>query len=498
MFGILRSGVIFSVFAWVACASTTAGLRSPSAVNSTGDIQIGTDLGANVGQMLEFVKGGDLTAENCGSALKAVFSRAFTIKPAQLDAVALRAGGAKIIEHLFLIRQNLRRRLNEFAENGKASELCVSAVRDTLRASRVIEDYVAEWYANYPVDDTKAPIGALNGTFPWIQFHPEHKQLDLRSGDVFISRGNALTSAAISRITDDDANFSHLAMLYIDERTGEKWVVEAHIEIGAKVAKWDDYRFDGKARTVQLRYKDPELAQRAAKLMHDKVKAATDSGTNICYDFAMDMSDRKCMFCSEIVSVAFALASDEAVQIPRFFSTIKMKNPDFVRRLGVTATRTFMPADIELDGRFEVLAEWRDLGKVNRLHEYDAILTSIFSWMDNHGYVLHDSLRTDLRARALHRARSWPVFSKVLGAKFPTNMPRTTLATIMTLDTVGTKLAERLSAANIENRSRTGFWLTPEQMLDVLERYRKEDLQRLESGRATHFHQRLRKKQRKI
>lgn len=494
MKSILRGAIVFLVAGWLAYSFSTEpprGLRSLVASEGPGSK---ADLNASVEELLNFVRSDRLTAENCGPVLNDVYARAFDIKPAQLEARSLRGSSGRIIENLFLVRRLLRDRLTEFDRELKANESCVSAVRDTLRAARVIEDYVAEWHSEYPVNDPQAPVGAFNGSFPWIQTHPDHKQIQFRSGDVFISRGTAFTSAAISRITDDDANFSHLAILYVDEKTGEKWMVEAHIEVGSIVTRFDDYRFDGKARAVQLRFHDGDLAHRAAKLIHDRVKVASDSGENICYDFAMDMADRNCLFCSEVVSVAFAIGSSERVQVPRFPSTITMKNRDFVSRLGVAATRTFAPADIELDGRFKVVAEWRDLGKVNLLHEYDAILTSIFLWMERENYVMRNTFSTGVRSRVFHSVRRWPLFGGLLKEKFPKNMPRSALAAVMTLDAVGEQLLERLHAKNLDSRKTSGFWLTPGQMLAELELYRKEDLDRVAAGKKPHFHHLLSKK----
>lgn len=489
---LLHGALLMGVAILTACACTTTGSRGLSSRSST--IQLHGDLHASVEEMLTFVRTGGLTPENCAPVLKDVFTQAFDIEPARLDPNVLRERGTKIIEGLFMIRHHLRVRLNEFYQDGRASQACVSSVRDTLRAARVIEDYVAEWYASYPVDDPKKPVGAFNGTFPWVQTHPDHQQIDFRSGDLFISRGTAFTSAAIARITDDDANFSHLAILYIDEKTGEKWMVEAHIEVGSIVARFDDYRFDGKARAVQLRFEDPVVAHQAAKAIYEKVTAATSRGENICYDFDMNLDDRSCLFCSELVTDAFEMGSNGAVKVPRFLSTMRMKNRDFLDRIGATATTTFAPADIELDGRFTVLTEWRDLGKMNRLHEHDAILTSMFMWMEREDYVLHDALKTKALSRVMHGARRWPVFGSLLKKKFPKNMPRTALATIVTLNDIGETLMARLSRENTHARQTTGFWLTPRQMLDVLERYRQEDLRKLEAGRKTDFHHRLGKR----
>ena len=45
--------------------------------------------------------------------------------------------------------------------------------------------------------------------------------LKLHSGDILVSRGGAPTSALIARGNDYPGNFSHVALLHVDEKTGD-------------------------------------------------------------------------------------------------------------------------------------------------------------------------------------------------------------------------------------------------------------------------------------
>src|SRR5262245_50019999 len=54
----------------------------------------------------------------------------------------------------------------------------------------------------------------------------------LHSGDILVSRGGAPTSALIARGNDHPGVFSHVALLHVDEKTGQATVIESHIECG--------------------------------------------------------------------------------------------------------------------------------------------------------------------------------------------------------------------------------------------------------------------------
>ena len=59
--------------------------------------------------------------------------------------------------------------------------------------------------------------------------------VELHSGDILVSRGGAPTSALIARGNDYPGNFSHIALLYVDETSHAPSVIEAHIERGGVI-----------------------------------------------------------------------------------------------------------------------------------------------------------------------------------------------------------------------------------------------------------------------
>ncbi|MBL0359436.1 MAG: hypothetical protein IPP72_22380 [Chitinophagaceae bacterium] len=132
--------------------------------------------------------------------------------------------------------------------------------------------------------------------------------IEVHSGDLFLSRGGAEVSALISRGNNYPGNFSHVALLYVDEKTNVPYLVEAHIEKGVAVASAEQYIRDKKLRFMVLRPRadlpqlkaDPLLPHKAAKT------ACTEAlSRHIPYDFKMDFNDSTALFCSEVASHAY-------------------------------------------------------------------------------------------------------------------------------------------------------------------------------------------------
>src|SRR5690606_19903363 len=94
----------------------------------------------------------------------------------------------------------------------------------------------------------------------------------LHSGDILVSRGGAATSALIARGNDFPGNFSHVALVHVDEPTRKVSVIEAHIESGVGVRPIEAYLTETKLRILVLRVRadlpqlkaDPQLPHQAA------------------------------------------------------------------------------------------------------------------------------------------------------------------------------------------------------------------------------------------
>lgn len=183
----------------------------------------------------------------------------------------------------------------------------------------------------------------------------------VHSGDILVSRGGAPTSALIARGNDYPGNFSHTALVHVDENTGQVSIIESHIEKGVTVTRIEDYLKDTKLRVMVLRLraglpdlqKDPLLPHRAAR--YALLRALNE---HIPYDFSMDINDPSQLFCSEVVSDAYRSTG------VRLWSGLSRVSDTGVKTwlaaFGVRHFITQEPSDLEYDPQLRVVAEWRD------------------------------------------------------------------------------------------------------------------------------------------
>jgi hypothetical protein len=196
----------------------------------------------------------------------------------------------------------------------------------------------------------------------------------LHSGDILVSRGGAPTSALIARGNDYPGNFSHVALLHVDEKTGQASLIESHIESGVSVTPLDKYLADKKLRIMVLRPR-ADLPQLVANPMLPHLAAAgalrEAASRHIPYDFAMDHHDHQAQFCSEVVAAAY-----EQSGIQLWKATTVISSPTVTAWLGSVGVRFFEtqePADLEYDPQLTVVAEWRDRSTLFKAHVDDAV-----------------------------------------------------------------------------------------------------------------------------
>ncbi len=206
---------------------------------------------------------------------------------------------------------------------------------------------------------------------PAIELHG----VRLHSGDVLVSRGAAPTSALIARGHDLPGNFSHVALLHVEEATGRGSVVEAHSESGVVVATIDEYLSDVKLRILALRprsdltelVRDPLLPHRAAARALESARAR-----HIPYDFAMDPRDHSALFCSEVAAAAY-----EAFGVELWPGLSTISSPGVASWLAAFGVKNFEfqePSDLEYDPKLRVVAEWRDPEALFQDHVDNAIV----------------------------------------------------------------------------------------------------------------------------
>lgn len=184
----------------------------------------------------------------------------------------------------------------------------------------------------------------------------------VHSGDIILSRGDAPTSALIARGNPFPGNFSHVALVHVDERTGIATVLESLIERGVVLTPATEFLKEKRYRLLLLRLRpgnpilqqDPLAPHRAASSMLDRIKAA-----HIPYDFSMNWNDASKMFCSEVAYHAY-----RTIGIDLWANKQKLESPGLIRWLGdmgMTHFTTIMPTDLEYDPRLAPVVEWRNL-----------------------------------------------------------------------------------------------------------------------------------------
>ena len=200
----------------------------------------------------------------------------------------------------------------------------------------------------------------------------------IHSGDILISRGGAPTSALIARGNDYPGNFSHVALVYIDEKTKAFSIIESHIERGVVVSTVDDYLTDKKLRVMVLRLRadhpkmieDKMLPHKAAKLSYESALAR-----HIPYDFDMNYHDNSKLFCSEVASSAYR---QFGVNLWMGLSSISSNGiANWLAGFGVKYFETQEPSDLEYDPQLTVVTEWRNTESLFKDHLDNAIIEAL-------------------------------------------------------------------------------------------------------------------------
>jgi hypothetical protein len=240
--------------------------------------------------------------------------------------------------------------------------------------------------------------------------------MKIHSGDILVSRGGAATSALIARGNDFPGNFSHIALVHVDEQTKKVSVIESHIESGVGVRPIAEYLAETKLRILVLRLRsnlpalaaDPQLPHRAAS------QAMTNALTrHIPYDFAMDHADPEKQFCSEVAAAAY-----QPLGVTLWTNLSHLSTPgvtSWLAALGVRNFETQEPSDLEYDPQLRVVAEWRDPETLFKDHVDNAVIDAMLEGAER-GQKLDYNLWMLPFARL---AKAWSVLLNGLGRVGP-------------------------------------------------------------------------------
>ena len=416
--------------------------------------------------------------------LSAIYERAARAQFAEYDVAAVAKAAPALMYRLFDLRVQLRGHVAHYEMLGLMTPEVTQGFRDVFRVLRYVSDMLGEIASGHPrADDGGYPLrgftGRDNNTLINYAYYRNGASLSFQSGDVILVRGQAHNSAAIARIGDVDSQFSHIGIVYIDQ-AGEHWMVESLIEDGAIINPLAKALEHGIVRAVLYRNRDRELAARAAKCIFDYVHASrSKGGKRILYDFSMCPDDgSRNLFCSKLVRLAYQQGSDGKYLLPAYPTRIKMKNRDFIDRVGVATEMTFAPADIDMEPGFDLVAEWQDYRETANIRLQDFTMDKLFEWMERYNYRFEETAAIRLVSLLGRFASYFSDSAKdMLSSAFPRvprNMPRKTVAVVAMLHKTAEPIYHELQRLNQHSVAETGVPMHGLDILAALEKIREQ------------------------
>ena len=232
-------------------------------------------------------------------------------------------------------------------------------------------------------------------------------------------------------------------------------------------------------RPQSILHRDTELAARASRSMFDTVlQSRSRFARRIHYDFTMRLDDRRPMFCAKLVRNAFLMGSGGAVKLPTYPTHIVMKNRDFLDRIGVKTDETFAPADIDLEPRFDLVAEWQDYRETSNIRLQDFTMDKVFEWMETYNMRFQETfairLVSWLGRFSAHFSDGAKKVLEGLFPRVPINMKRKTVAAVAMLHRTAEPIYHELQDREAQCIAETGRPMHGNEIFAELERIRGE------------------------
>lgn len=286
------------------------------------------------------------------------------------------------------------------------------------------------------VDYTKvsAPVLDHKGYAPF-HLNPKFKNFTFEDGDILITKGISTISSTITTFTDHHSPFSHIAFVHVDPDKKQPETIESYVGKGVSFFSMMDAMKNENARILVLRAKDQNLAKKAAQYMRERVKGAFSKGSYIPYDYQLDFSKNDTLSCEEVAFDSFKTASGGSFTIPEAPSLIKFTRTDLMNRVGMKKGRMMMPADMEVDSRFDIVLDWTDYRIIRDSWRKDVMMNVALHANEAGEYELPENYKTKIVPYIWGLRKVpllWPLAAKISGIPedFTPDVPALSIATI--------------------------------------------------------------------
>lgn len=453
-------------------------------------------------EILQVVEGVAFDSRACKSYLGGLENSLDNLDLKSLPLSELKTHAQLIADNSWKIRTTLHSRLSEFDKE------CVYQIQSNFRQFRFIEDYLLE-IAHQVEASTPDKIDFQKQPIPMLDSSPSYyvtrttalgEGLKFEDGDMLVTRGVSFLSSMIARLGTRATQFSHIVFIHKDDKTGELKTIESYVGVGVAFYNFDFALKNENARILWLRSKDKHLAKKAALKISSLVKSRIESRKPIKYDYQLNFKDATTMSCAEVSQVAFEMASGGKFKIPFYPNEISGAE-SLVGRLKIVPGETYEPGDMEIDPRFELMGEFQDLRLTRDSRQKDAIMTSIFHWMNEYDYELVDNMKSKMAGGVIHKVRKtflWPLVQKTLKINdFSKEVPGNMLSTVTLINQIGEVLVAEMKALDDAFEKKHGVPMSALEMREALEQLRISDqklYQNKKTRKQSKFHSMIRVK----
>lgn len=423
-----------------------------------------------------------------------IHKKAWQFETSFVDVEKLKPEAGPLIHRIFLQRLRLRSIVQKLDKEDRITPELVSSLRKIFRAARTVEDMLYELAIGFKQKQFLDPSitsfsnppkkMGLGWSIDLNQYNPVYgNKFNIKSGDVFIIKGNAFMSAAIARIGDVDSQFSHAGLAYVDPISKEVFIVEAQVANGVRIIPIKKFLNQKVGRMMQFRYVpkgngDEVLAEKAGYFAYEHTRLSILNETPVIYGFDMTVDDYDTQFCSKVIRWAFDRASRGEVKVPTdiYLSILDLESNAFIKSIGVTVNKTFAPADLELTPEFDLVTEWRDPRMTPDLRIKDQVLTSMMYWLEEE----HLEFQLTPYISSLANIANYRVSKKITEVfigPIPVAVPDHILETVIMLERTGSELHKYTKKRAQSYLKEGGTPMTPKHLELVIEQAR-EDLEK--------------------
>lgn len=396
------------------------------------------------------------------------------------------------LESFFKTRLALRERLREMTQVGTVPDSCIAHFRNLFSMLRTMEETVSERIDEQTQRPSPRKIysPSIISGLGTLEINPAFASEPLRSGDLLVTMGNSPLSAAISDIGHPGGHFSHVGIIFEDPQTRSMLILESKIEKGLTATPFERIMNSHQGRAAVYRYQNQKIAEEAANIIYQKyLDGLQTPSTKLLYDFSMNSSSASEVYCAEVVALGYRLASEKlaipVAPVPLFPTIPDPFNRKFLEMIGMNANTFFAPEDIDVDPRFELIFEARNIKNTNKIRLQETILSKVYEWIENKNYkFITTYLGVSLTTSLALLARKTPLLGALLEDYVPLNIDVDVAAKLMILDTVVTALTDEINSSSMEPLDLMPPSIGAAKIMESLEEIRAKDYARFKTRKG--------------